>query len=317
MFDCSRRMLLTSLAGVAASALLAGCSPGRLRKSSPPLSRYGIAIYMLGDAFDQDPAGTMRQVAALGYSEVELPHFYNRTPAALAEAIRGAGLACPSIHIPLDPMYPGTPSLGDPEKVISAARTLGATYVVAPLFSIPPRLARAPAPGETGPQMVASIGRAMTADDWRQVAVRLNAAASTLADAGLRLAYHNHNVEFQKLDDGRTAFDLLLAETDPSKVALELDLGWVAAAGLDPVEMINRCKGRVRLVHVRDLHATASNTMLNMNYADVGGGTLDWPSILPAAVDAGVEHFYVEQDPPFPQSPLASAANAMRFLRGL
>jgi sugar phosphate isomerase/epimerase len=124
-------------------------------------------------------------------------------------------------------------------------------------------------------------------------------------------------VEFVDAGKG-TGWDVLQAETDPTMVHFEVDLGWVSAAGLDPVEFLHRTKGRVRWIHVKDLKAsTAANTALQMDPTEVGSGRMDWKSILPAAKAAGVQHFYVEQEPPFTMPRIDAAAKSFAYLAAL
>lgn len=315
MLPQTRRAALRSIAGMSALAVMGGCAgPMRATGMTAP-RKLGIQLYMLGDEVGNALDETLRQVADIGYREVELPHFYNREPSVLARAIGDAGLTCPSIHVTLDPLWPNMPTLRDMGLIADAAATLGANHIVVPIFPVPEKLARPMRENETSGQLISDIASKMTVADWRDIAGKLNDAGATLGRRGLKLSYHNHNVEFVKMADGRTAFDVLVAETDPAQVGLELDLGWVAAAGLDPVAMVERYASRIRQVHMRDLKPTPPNTEIFMNPADLGQGTMDWKRLLPALERAGVEHFYVEQDPPFASSRMNSAKVAFEFLQ--
>src|SRR5690554_4608644 len=110
MSSMTRRTILASLAGAAAAPLLAR-GAAALETSGAGSGHLGIQLYMLGDEVDADLDGVLRQVAAIGYREVELPHFYGREPAVMRKALAEAGLACPSIHAGLSPIYPGMPAL--------------------------------------------------------------------------------------------------------------------------------------------------------------------------------------------------------------
>lgn len=311
----TRRAAVASLAGLSAMAMLDAPAATREAARTTSPRKLGIQLYMLGDEVGANLEGTLSHVAAIGYQEVELPHFYNREPIILAKALAAAGLACPSIHVPLEPLWPEMPTLRDLGPIADAATVLGATNIVVPLFPSPLRLARALRDGESGPDLVTDIASNMTISDWRDIARRLNETAASLTRRGLRLAYHNHNVEFLKLPDGRTPFDLLLSETEPALVDLELDVGWVAAAGLEPATMVERHASRIRQVHLKDLAPTPVNTALRMNPADLGQGIIDWKTLLPVLQRAGIEHLYVEQEPPFERSRLDSARHAFEFLR--
>ena len=109
---------------------------------------------------------------------------------------------------------------------------------------------------------------------------------------------------------GRRRPLLLLAHTDPEAVWFEMDVGWVAAAGVDPISLLRAHRQRFRLMHVKDIEAsTVPNNAFHMDPADVGSGTLDWKTILPVGYEAGVRHYYVEQEPPF-AGPRMDAARA-------
>ncbi|MEN3284511.1 MAG: hypothetical protein V7607_5651 [Solirubrobacteraceae bacterium] len=127
--------------------------------------------------------------------------------------------------------------------------------------------------------VLAGLDPAMLGDEgWP---VRLGRAAEEAAAHGLRLGYHNHDAEI------RTGF----LERLPESVFLEIDLGWTWWAGADPVEVLERFRGRVPLVHVKDFRDRETHS-----FAPVGDGAIDYARVAPAAVAAGVEWLLVEQD---------------------
>ena len=158
------------------------------------------------------------------------------------------------------------------------------------------------------------IGPLITADDWKATATFLNEKAAALQKVGLRLSYHNHNVEFRPV--GATdGLEILLKETDPRRVHFEMDVGWVAAGGADPIKLLEQHKGRFRMMHVKDLMATTkTNYAMRQDPAEVGNGMLPWRKILDVAYSTGVRKFFVEQEPPFKGDPLDSIAISARYL---
>lgn len=114
-----------------------------------------------------------------------------------------------------------------------------------------------------------------------------------------------------------TGFDLLLNLTDPALVTFEMDTGWVAAAGRDPVRYLEDPPGRFRLMHAKDLKPSPPSTNLEMVPADLGQGRLDWKAIFAAAKASGLHRYYVEQEPPFPNGQLASAKANFAFVSSL
>jgi sugar phosphate isomerase/epimerase len=317
----SRRAVLGGAGALAAASL-----SGRLlaMDEPPPLSRrVGVQLYMLGKLSIAELPAQLKALRETGYREVET----SPLPGASAEALRAeldrAGLACPSCHIGLESMAPGMLSLADPEPAAAYAKALGADHVVVALFPFMSALKRRP-----DAQVVLSdlkrlggalgdIARSMTPEDWTDVARRLNEAGARLAPAGLRVGYHNHNVEFVRLANGQSAFDLLVAQTDPKLVDFELDLGWVAAAGIDPAGLLKRLGARVTQLHLKELAATPPNTALHINSADLGAGVQDWPAILDAVRGSSVRHAYVEQEPPYAPSGLEAARRGYAFIQPL
>lgn len=312
MTNLSRRTLLASLAGMSGAVSLVACvgSPRTATKRIPPL---GIQLYMLGEEAGKDLARTFQTLAEIGYREVELPHFYNRPAGQIRAALDTAGLVCPSIHAPLRALFPGMPTLEQASLIIDMAQTVGARHVVVPIFplSATQRINKNPL------NAIADAGHAMTLDDWNAIADQLNKKGALLARSELRIGYHNHNIEFATLPDGRTPFEVLVEKTDSALVNFEIDVGWVAAAGLDPVAMIERHARRIRQLHIKDIAPTPANTALQLNPADIGAGVIDWAALLIAAKRAKIEHYYVEQEPPFISSRINAAVAAYTFLANM
>jgi sugar phosphate isomerase/epimerase len=113
-----------------------------------------------------------------------------------------------------------------------------------------------------------------------------------LKSAGIRFGYHNHSHEFVRRPQGGTWYDVLIEEGGPD-LLLEIDTYWVAHAGIDPAKLLRRCSGRVPVIHVKDMEVVQGQ---GPTFAPVGEGNLDWPDILRAGDQAGVEWHVVEQD---------------------
>jgi sugar phosphate isomerase/epimerase len=312
--DClSRRQILQGMTAFTSAAML----PTYLR-SSPVANRIlGLQLYTLGDEVAKDLTGTLKAVAAIGYREVELPSFYGRPAKELRAALDAAGLACPSIHVPGSPFVPGMVSLADdPAKLAGEMHALGARYVVMPLFLLPESALRARKPGEDFLVTLTAAANTMTAEDWKRTAAFLNEKGRELKSQGLQLAYHNHNPEFLSLPEGGNGFELLVKNTDPNLVAFELDVGWVVAGGADPVQLLSSHPGRIQLLHLKDLKTSTPHVPFKMIPSDVGAGVIDWPRLLRAARTAKIDHYFVEQEPPFERPRMESARIAFQYLQG-
>jgi sugar phosphate isomerase/epimerase len=116
--------------------------------------------------------------------------------------------------------------------------------------------------------------------------------ARKLADNGLQFIYHNHNFEFRKFG-GMTGLEILYNECDRSVFDFEIDTYWVQAGASDPTAWIRKVGGNMKVVHLKDM---AINDKSEQIMAEVGEGNLNWPAIIDACKDIGVEWYVVEQD---------------------
>ena len=261
------------LAGLAAS--------GDLRAQPAPSWRPGLQLYTVRHALGADLEGTLRSVAAIGYREVEVAGLPGVTAEAMQASLKRRGLDAPSMHAGYDRLQRGL------DAVVEEARILGVNYLVCPSVDAEER---------------------KTTEDWKRVCQTLNTVGQAVRSRGLVLAYHNHDFEFVPFADGKTPFQLLLTETDPRDVKLELDVYWVAKAGQDPVQYLRDGRDRILLVHLKDLASDGSTV-------EAGAGVLDFERIIRAALLADVRHLFVEQDTS--ADPLASIGVSLRFLEQL
>ena len=313
-----RRALLTGALAAGTAALVEGCTTmtasdaSLFKRIDKPI---GLQVYTLGDEAGADIDATFATVAGIGYREIELPGLYGKTARELRAAADRAGLAITSLHVPLETRgRPGLSFASPAAEISETVMTLGAANAVAPIALFPQGFR--PAPGES---IQAAIGRAFNAagaEPWLRSAALINPVAVALKRLGVRVGYHNHNLEFAPIGD-TTGWDILMREFDPA-VELEVDIGWIAAAGFDPVAFLAGQRRRVSQLHVKDVGAgNRINYALAMTPAEVGSGTLDWARILPAARAAGVEHFYVEQEPPFTIPRIEAARKSYGYLAAL
>jgi sugar phosphate isomerase/epimerase len=328
MILTSRRRFLQGACALGAASPLAACmspEPQAQAQAKPSGKGFfarnnlpiGIQLYTLGDLTTKDLDGTLKQVSKIGYKSVELAGYLGKTPAQLRAAFDAAGLACTSAHVGLAKGTDGEPKLFDDlSRVAADMHTIGATHLIAPAMSKPDDLTL-PSPAPAGALALAKVATMMSEDQWKRMAGKLNDIGRKLKTNGISFGYHNHNIEFVPVG-GRTAYDILMAETDPSAVTFEMDIGWVAAAGVDPVELFNKHTGRFGLAHMKDVKAdTVANFEFKMDPTEVGSGKLDWAKILPAAYRAGVRKFFVEQEAPFAFPRLESAEKCYTFLSTL
>jgi sugar phosphate isomerase/epimerase len=311
----SRRNILQALGAAGMLVPTAGCqtmqSQSFFARQNLPV---GIQLYTLGELVRNDLDGTLKQVAGIGYKTVELAGYLGKTPRELRASFDAAGVSCTSAHVGLARGTAAEPKLlDDLGRVAADMKVIGATHVIAPIMAAPSDLP----PTEATARGLAGVAARMTEDHWKRMAAQLNDIGGKLKANGLSFGYHNHNIEFVRVG-ARTGLDILIAETDPGLVVFELDVGWVAASGADPVQVFDQHRGRFGLMHVKDMKAsTVANTELRMDPTEVGSGRLDWAKILPAAHRAGVRKFFVEQEPPFQFGRLEAAKLCYSFLSTL
>ncbi len=285
---------------VAASAAL----PLLGAKFDKPL---GVQTYTLRDLLPREPRQAIAAVAKAGYTEVELSRPEIKSLGALLREFR---LQAPSCHFEA-PLVTGNwapwrlilgntmPKEYNWQSAIDEAKSAGVRYMVVSYLM----------PSERG-----------GLDFYRSFADKMNRAGEATAKAGLTLCYHHHSFEFAPVSGSRP-IDVLLERFDPKLVKIEGDVFWMKAGGEDPAAMIRRLKGRIALVHLKDI---APGTPVNYHelrapkdaFLEAGSGSLDFPAILRACAEAGVEHYVVEQDH-CAGSPLDSIAKSYQYLRSV
>jgi len=272
----SRRNLLVGTGALAASTIAPAASAAQLKA-------IGLQLYTVRELFAKDPAGTLAQVARIGYREVEFGGggYDAMDHAMLRRTMDRLALGAPSIHIGYDAL------LGQFDRSVAMAKTLGATTVVLPYMTDEHR----------------------TEAGWTAALPNIGRFGANLKKAGLGFAYHNHDFEFTARPGGVSLYDRLLRGTDPAIVKLELDLYWAAHAGEDLAALIGRLAPRLYAYHVKDMRADRSMTA-------VGQGTIDFAKLFALKGSAGVRHFYVENDQA-PAPYLPDITTSFRTLRAL
>jgi sugar phosphate isomerase/epimerase len=242
-----------------------------------------VQLYTLRNETQRDFPGTLRQVADAGYGAVEFAGFGSHTAAELKQVLDETGMVAAGAHIGLQQLESRL------DQVIEEMHTLGARHLACP--SLPQN-------------------RRQSADDFRRAGEELARYGEQCKAAGLQLSYHNHDFEFKQFD-GRYGIDLLAEAADPELLKLQPDLGWVAYAGVDPVEFLRRYSGRVPTVHFKDM-------IKEPERYDVpnGEGILPIPELVAAGREAGTEWFIVELDAPR-EPPIECIRRSAQFLNGL
>jgi sugar phosphate isomerase/epimerase len=258
--------------------------------------KMGLQLYTMRAAMAQDVDGTLKRIAALGYEEAETYGFdpqsigyYGMPAKVFGQKLRELKITTPSGHYDLN-RYASAP-MDDlkryVDRCIEGAQAVGHSYITWPLLDPPDR----------------------TIDRFKAVAERLNIIGAQIKKAGLELAYHNHDFEFVE-QNGQIGYDVILKETDPALVKLQIDLYWIAhGSKLSPHEWFTRAPGRFVMWHVKDMHK------VNRGYTELGNGSIDFTKIWPDTTLAGMKHFFVEQGGNFTYDPFRSITDSADYVK--
>jgi sugar phosphate isomerase/epimerase len=232
----------------------------------------GVQLYTLCDDFVTDIDGMLAKVANIGFRDLQLPQLFGKSPAELEAAGDRACVKLSCVHLAATS---GTPAsalsmLSSTKRIVDDLGALGATGGVIPIMLFPKDFKM-----QQVEDFRAALSRALIAggvDTWNRTAALLNEKAAVLKPHNIQIGYHNHNMEFAPIGK-TTGWEILASETDKSLVKFEVDIGWVAAGGLDPVTFLNKYKGRLRWLHVKDVQrSTKTNYALQMDPTEVGLG---------------------------------------------
>lgn len=281
MKPVSRRAFLRTASATAVAAVLWESEPPL--RANPLGLPLGLQLYSVRELLPNDYAGTLNQIGALGYQEVEAAGFFGHSAKEVKEAMDQAKLRCVSAHYPLSQLMPNQ------AEITQYGIDLGLEYIIcsSPLLKDSSRWKT------NGARAIADL---MTLEDWRWNAEQFNRIGERVHAAGIRFGYHNHTGEFREFD-GVVAYDELMRLTDPAKVTMEMDCGWVTVGGKNPVEYLNRYRKRISMLHVKDFNLsgwTPGNAAPLST--EMGRGTIDYRPIFEAAKKGDIKHAFVEQE---------------------
>jgi sugar phosphate isomerase/epimerase len=254
--------------------------------------KYGLQLFSLREQLPKDVKGVIAKVAEAGYKQVETfgyskEHgFWSLSAAEFKKLLRANGLTTPSGHYGMDSFFKSG-NINEIDDAIEAATILEQEYVTIPYIN--PDLRK-------------------NANDIKSLVNWVNVAAKRVQNAGLKLAYHNHNFEFEPVE-GQMLMEVLLKNTDPDLVDFEMDVYWVVRAGQEPIQWLENYPGRFKLIHAKDMDKT--DPKLN---TEMGSGSIDFKKIFEETKSEGVKYYIVEQEN-YKIDPYASIAQSNKYLR--
>ncbi|RDC65841.1 TIM barrel protein [Adhaeribacter pallidiroseus] len=247
------------------------------------VQNVGIQLYTVRNEMLKDAKKTLAQLAKLGYKELESArsakgHYYGLSAKEIKQVTKDLGLNIRSGHVHIDK---------DWQKTVDEAAESGQQYLIC--SSLP----------TTG----------QTVSNYQQVAETFNKSAEACKKANLIFGYHNHEYEFAK-ENGKTLYDVLLEETDPDLVKMELDLGWVIVTGHDPLHYFQKYPNRFPLWHLKDMKKDKEES------TEFGTGRINITQMFENAKKSGMKYFFVEQEE-YAGEPMASVKHNIDYLKKL
>ena len=275
----TRRTFLKETGTIAiGSILLPSCDMADNKIKNP-----GIQLYTFRKEMTADATGTLKQIAALGFKQIESAgsekgNYYGLTPKEMKQVCSDLGMTLRSGHVHVDEKW---------QQTIEDAHESGQEYMICSSL---------PAKGQT-------------VDNYKKTAEAFNKNGEDCKKANIKFGYHNHDYEFEN-ENGKVLYDVLVENTDPSLVNLELDLGWVIAAGKDPIAYFNNYPGRFPLWHLKDMDLAKKHS------TEFGKGSLDIKKMLNSEKKSGMKYFFVEQEE-YTNNPGESMKINMDYLKNL
>lgn len=251
-------LALASQVGFAADKAKSGKKPG-----------IALQLYTMRDEAKKDLTGTLKRVADMGWRHVQWSGMPTLPADKIRAALDAAGLTCVACHTGMEAFEKKF------DEEVAFWKTVGCKDV---------------APGG----MMKDCTKDLAA--WISGCKRLDAIGARLRGVGMRLSFHNHQMEFEKFPgDNRTKYDILMAETKPENLAGEIDIAWAYAAGVDVAKLMRQLKNRCPVMHAKDVIRNAQDNKKH-RLVPLGQGEVPWKDVFAAGRYSGVEWYIYEQD---------------------
>jgi len=266
--------------------------------ANAPATKYkmGLQLFTVREPLANDVAGTVKKIASIGYEDCETYGFdpghgtyYGLKASAFKQLLADNQMITTSGHYDFTKFFdkPTDALMRYVDQCIEGAHALGQRYITWPWLDPAFR----------------------TLENFRLLTVKLNAIGERANKAGLGFAYHNHDFEFVDYD-GENGYNIIMHETDPALVKLQMDLYWVMhSSKLSPSELFSRQPGRFVMWHIKDMDK------ISRDYSELGNGSIDFTVILPEASRAGLQYYYIEQGGNFAKNPMQSITDSAAFFK--
>ena len=301
MQSSRRQFISKSALALAGTALV----PRSLFATAPKSTVLGIQLYTVRDDMKKDPLGTLKQLAAIGYKNVEHANyvdrkFYGYSAKDFLKILNDLGLKMPSGHTVMGRTHwdESKKEFTDAWKyTIDDAATCVQKFVISPWLDENLR---------------------KTYDSLLSYMEVFNKSGELCKKSGMKFGYHNHNFEFSSLLNGEKVFDIMIKHTDPNLVAQQLDIGNMYGVGGRALEIVKSYPGRFELMHVKDEIATTVKGEMNDGFDStvLGTGVVGVKQIIDEAKKSGgTTHFIIEQESYQDITPIESAKKDLAIMK--
>ena len=262
------------------------------------LSKYkmGLQLFTVRGPLAADLEGSIKKISSIGYEDCETygydpvqGKYYGLKASAFKQLLSDNNMITTSGHYDFTKYFdkPSDAMMQYVDQCIEGAHALGQRYITWPWLDPAFR----------------------TIENFKLLAAKLNAIGERVNKAGLGFAYHNHDFEF--IDHGgQNGYQIIMNETDPALVKLQMDLYWVRhSSKLSPAELFNLQPGRFVMWHIKDMDK------ISRDYSELGNGSIDFTVILPEASRAGLQYYYIEQGGNFAKDPIQSITDSANYFK--
>lgn len=260
----SRRNFLRTSAFATFGLMAANPLVSLAAEGKSKLAKFGFISGIAKEAMEEDWRETLKKAVEFGFTEIEGGNGFASSPQEFLNYCKEIGIKPIASGSSLDPM------MKDPQKIFDQQNELKMKYLVCywPWMG-------------GGPFML---------DDCKKSAEMLNELGAKAKSNGLQLLWHNHDKEFHEMEEG-LPFDYLMENTDPDLVNCEMDIYWVKKGGGNPLKTLKKYKGRIPILHVKDMAPGSEQ-----DFICPGSGIIDFGPIFKEAKKQGIEHYIVERD---------------------
>jgi len=290
-----RQFLAASGAGILTSSFAASAASSK--GFNKPL---GLQLFAVRTELGQDFDGTLRRVANAGFREIEFAGYHDKPAEEIRRVTDSLNLHCISGH------HGGASLEMRPDEILEFAAKLGLQYIVC---STPKSLNP-----ESRKLSWNEYMHSFTLDDWKANAELFNQFGEKAKKFNIQFAYHNYCTEFRQ-QEGLVPYDELMKLTDKNLVKIELDCGWAEAASVSSLTLLQKYKHRVVSLHLKDLQTKPDSVKPEATpNVPLGQGIMDWPAILHKAAMLKIDHYFLEQEPPYVEPIFDSLAASTKYL---